>query len=643
MSAPVGGTGAALGAKVLRYSWLNSVGVVLTNLLTFVSTIVLANIFMPSEFGSFGLLMFFASLLTLVFNLASKQGTLKRTFGGDDEDDDDDDDKEELDLLAESSAHSLGTGLCLTGLVSLFGIAITALFAGSIGDALLAGAEPAAVVWAAVLGGAAAIFRLASIAIWMEGRAYPYIALEAMRPLLTMFALLAFLLDGGGVDEAIAATAIGTLATSLLALLLLRRSAELSFDLGEAITIYRRGAVRIPVVLSFWAVGYLDIFLLSLYVDTAELGIYHLASRAGFLVSFLPAGYRKALRPLRRSTTFAAVEAEYGSGTLRGIQFGYFVLMLVGVLLGVTLLAQVVVRVAPPAYADAAPLIPLLSAGMVAPTIFRMLNKSAKFGGKKFWFIGSAISAGVLFVAFSLALIPLLDLRGAPVAMMLAYSIPAAVIVYKAQTGRTPTDWPLRMIVAALVPAIGAVLIYELVDPNAIWFEVGLAVVLMVGWIGSIFFTGAIPSYHRAALVEMYRGFRGRGEQSHDPDVVLAALTRNERRALRRAVARHKTPEEAVEGLIELGSTERPAAAVIGLLRRGAAAAGNDLGDPSRGDAAIGDYLFGRRNLADRSKAGRSLLESGATTATELHNFEVLVEGLAALPRQTWVNPNTRS
>lgn len=90
-----GRTGAALGTQLLRYSGIHGLGMLLGNVVTFVSTVVIANFAAPGEFGQLGLLLFYAGLLTVVFTLASKQGTLKRTFGGDDEDDDEDDDEEE--------------------------------------------------------------------------------------------------------------------------------------------------------------------------------------------------------------------------------------------------------------------------------------------------------------------------------------------------------------------------------------------------------------------------------------------------------------------------------------------------------------------------------------------------------------------
>src|SRR5699024_11092495 len=114
----------ALGTQVLRYSGIHGIGMVLGNAVTFASTIVIANFSEPGEFGQLGLLLFYAGLLTVLFTLASKQGTLKRTFGGDDEDDDDEEEDEDDDEIAASPKRSLGTGLVTITIVSVVGTAL---------------------------------------------------------------------------------------------------------------------------------------------------------------------------------------------------------------------------------------------------------------------------------------------------------------------------------------------------------------------------------------------------------------------------------------------------------------------------------------------------------------------------------------
>ena len=101
----------------------------------------------PAEFGQLGLLLFFAGLLTLLFTLALKQGTLKRTFGGGDDDDDDDDDEDEE--LALDPKRSFGTGLITIAVVSAIGTGLALLLRAPIAEGLLGGgADESLLVWA---------------------------------------------------------------------------------------------------------------------------------------------------------------------------------------------------------------------------------------------------------------------------------------------------------------------------------------------------------------------------------------------------------------------------------------------------------------------------------------------------------------
>jgi O-antigen/teichoic acid export membrane protein len=638
-----GGTGAALGTEVLRYSGLHSVAVVVSNAITFATTILIANFIDPGAFGQLGLLLFFAGLMTLLFTLAAKQGTMKRTFGGDDEDDDDED---EDDLTADPQ-RTLGTGLILVTVVSIAGTLLAVAFAEPIGEALLEGnTDVSLIVWAAIAGGTGAVYRVASIAIWLERRPRPYIVVEAARPLLTLLAVVPLLIAGGGLEGAIAGTAIGSALSTIFALILLRGSFAPVFDLGEVVAIYRKGAVRVPLVLSMWVVGYADILILSRYVSPTDLGTYHLASRAGFFVAFLPGGYRKALRPLQKTTTFAAVEEEYGVGTARGIQFGYFALMLTGILLAVTVFAHVLIRVAPASYSDAASLIPILSAGLVAPTVYRMLNKSVKYGDKRRPFIAGAVIAAVLFVVLSIVLIPEIGLEGAPLAMILGFLPPSLYIFYRSQTGRSPIRMPWRSMLSSVAIAVAIGLAHNYVDVgDALIPEILLGVVAVALWCGLILVTGGIPDYHRGAIIEMVKSVAGRGGRLFDPAVGLASIERAERRALRRAVLGRKPAEEAVEGLVDAPPGQE-ARALVAALREVAVAGGTpgipddyaSAADPAR-DQAIGEFLFAAGTIAGRDQIGKRLLNDGQAEPFDLHTLEATINALRHTDRSVWKNP----
>lgn len=643
-SAPSGGgTGAALGTQVLRYSGIHSVGVVVSNALTFVSTILVANFIDPGAFGQLGLLLFLAGLMTLLFTLASKQGTMKRTFGGDDDDEDDDADEE----LSTSPRRTFGTGLILIALVSTLGTLLAVVFAEPIADLLLGeDVDHSLVVWAAVAGGTGALYRVASIAIWLERRPYPYIAVEASRPLLTLIAVVPLMIAGTGLEGAIAGTALGSALATVFAIVLLRDSLEPVFDPREALAIYRKGAIRVPLVLSMWIVGYADIFILSRFVSDADLGTYHLASRAGILVSFLPAGYRKALRPLQKTTTFRAVEDEYGVGNARGIQFGYFALMLIGVLLAVTVLANVLVRVAPASYSDAAPLIPLLSAGLVAPTVYRMLNKSVKYSNKRGPFIAGAVAAAILFVGLSIVLVSEIGTAGAPLAMMVAFFPPACFIFYRSQRGRSPIKLPWRAMLTATALALAIGGLHAVIDVGGLIPQILAGVAAIGAWVVLMVLSGAVPSYHRGALVQMARQLVGRRrDRRFDPVLGLAGIERPERRALRRAVLGRKSAAEATRGLLEIPEG-REARFLAQILRRVAEAGGTpNLPDGwstprPRRDQAIGEFLFFSGGpIAERDQVGKRLLDSNRIEAFDIHTLEATIVELRATPRSIWKRP----
>ncbi len=640
-----GGTGAALGTQVLRYSGIHGMGMVAANALTFIATIVIANFSEPAEFGQLGLLLFYSGLLTLLFTLASKQGTLKRTFGGDDEDDDDEDDDDETLI---SPKRSLGTGLATITIVSLIGTALSILFADQISHWLLGDADPGLVVYAALAGGTGAIYRVTSIAIWLERRPYSYVAAETAKPVFILAAVVPLLIAGEGIKGAIAGQAIGTGLALILSLIILRGSWTPCFDWREAVAIYRKGAIRVPLVLSMWVVGYADIFLLSRFVSDADLGTYHLASRAAFLVAILPGGYRKALRPLQKTPMFSAVEDEYGVGNARGVQFGYFTLILAGTMLLTTVMATVMVRVAPPSYSSAAPLIPLVAGGLVAPTVYRMLNKSVKYADKRVPFIIGAVVAMLLFIGLCLLLIPEIGVKGAPIAMMLAFAPPTAFVFIKSQRGRSPIVLPWRAMILACGLAVAVAVLHSMVDPGGLIAQLVVGLAAIVLWAFLCLLLGAVPQTHRAPLIAMVRGLRHRGH-GFEATAGLEALRPRERKSLRRAIVRGMPAEEAAIPALSIkgdadGATAGDANAILVEILRRAATGGGAAGVPKDyarrdnhdRDALIGAYLFAQGPIAARDQMGKKLINDGVAEPFDLHTLEAVMASLRRAEQPAW-------
>jgi len=633
---------------VLRYSGIHGIGMVLGNAVTFISTIVIANFSEPGEFGQLGLLLFYAGLLTILFTLASKQGTLKRTFGGDDEDDDDEEEDEDDDEIATSPKRSLGTGLVTITFVSVIGTALSIVFAEQISHYLLGDADPDLVMYAALAGGTAALYRVSSIAIWIERRPYSYIAVETAKPVFILAAVVPLLIAGEGIRGAIAGQAIGTGLALLMSLVVLRGSWTLCWEWREAIAIYRKGAIRVPLVLSMWVVGYADIFILSRFVDHTDLGTYHLASRAAFLVAILPGGYRKALRPLQKTPMFRAVEDEYGVGNARGIQFGYFWFVLAGTMLMTTVMATVMVRVAPPSYASAAPLIPLVAGGLVAPTVYRMINKSVKYADKRVPFIIGAIVAMFAFVGLTLLLVGEIGVKAAPVAMMGAFAIPTAYVFLRSQRGRSPIVLPWRQMFVCSLLAVAVALVHSTFDPGGLVLDLIAGIAAIVVWGFLCLLLGAVPQTHRGALVAMFRGLRRR-DHGFEAAAGLEALAPRERKSLRRAVVRGMTPEEAAKPALAMqrhadgdGGADG-GAVLVEILRRtalegGAQGVSNDYArrDDHARDAQIAAYLFAQGPIAARDQLGKRLINDGVAEPFDLHTLEAVLASLRRAEAPAW-------
>ena len=408
-----------------------------------------------------------------------------------------------------------------------------------------------------------------------------------------------------------------------------------------------------PLVLSMWVVGYADIFILSRFVDHAELGTYHLASRVAFLVAVLPGGYRKALRPLQKTPMFRAVEDEYGVGNARGIQFGYFTFVLAGTMLMTTVMATVMVRVAPASYASAAPLIPLVAGGLVAPTVYRMINKSVKYADKRVPFIIGAVVAMLAFVGSDAPAgrsdrrqggadrddARLRDpdrLRLLPLAARPQPDRPAvAADVHLLRASRSPSASPTAMI-----------------DPG------GLVLDLIVGHrsrscSGPSSASPSAPSRRptAGALLAMVKGLRRR-DHGFEAAAGLEALRPRERKSLRRG----DRPRAARRGGGEAGAGDAARnggngngggsdanAVLVEILRRAAKEGGahgrpDDYArrDDHDRDAQIGAYLFAQGPIAARDQMGKKLINDGVAEPFDLHTLEHVLASLRRADQPTW-------
>ena len=241
-----GGSGAVLGARLVRYAGVQGISLGISNLIQLASLAVVANFLGPADLGQYALLLFLSGVVTQVFVVLSKAGTIRRVFGGGDDDDEDDEDDSQVSA---SPQRSLGVGILWSLVLGFGGAALMIAFSEPLADWLLGDSgQSIYVVWAAATVAFWPAAKLTSISIWFERRPTAFVIADASRPLIALIALVILLATGAGIEGAIASTAFGVAGATVVGIFLLRRSFHPALDLRETWEIAKQAKRRAPVV-----------------------------------------------------------------------------------------------------------------------------------------------------------------------------------------------------------------------------------------------------------------------------------------------------------------------------------------------------------------------------------------------------------
>ncbi|MDQ2675535.1 MAG: oligosaccharide flippase family protein [Actinomycetota bacterium] len=621
-----GGSGVVLGARLVRYAGVQGLSLFISNLIQLASLVVVANFLGPADLGQYALLLFLSGVVTQVFVVLSKAGTIRRVFGGGDDDDDDDQDDSQVSA---SPQRSLGVGILWSLVLGFAGAALMAAFAEPLADWLLGdGGKSIYVVWAAATVAFWPAAKLTSIAIWFERRPTAFVIADASRPLIALIALVILLAAGAGIEGAIASTAFGVAAGTVVGVFLLRRSFHPAIDAGETWEIIKQARRRAPVVFPFWVIQNADVFLLSRVISETELGIYTLASRLGLVVSFLPQGFRMAMRPLRKAAIFQAVADEYGVQTQKGQLLGYFTLLCIFAVLVMILLGEVIVEIAPPEYADAAPLIPFAAAAFVMPALYRTVNQNSTLPDNRRVFVAGCLGAMLIFGGVTYGLASEIGAYAAPIGMLVGFGLPSAYMFARTQLGKKPIVFPYREVLKALLLAAAIAATFLALPDIGVIASIAVAAALLGLFMVGLVVLRVIPQNHWRPLLHMARStLKGSTVSGFNPRAGIRAIPEPQRRPLRKAVKKG-IPERRLRG----GKGEE----LVGILRRlGDAAGVPGVVEPSNRDEEISLYLFERAPTAVRNASMRRLLADGAPS-DELRALEDLVMHLRRVPNDAW-------
>lgn len=620
------------GARVGRHAGIYGIGQGASAILSLVTLAVLTRFLPPAEFGLYILFYVFATLLMVLYTLGWIRGGLMWVFGPGGEDDDDDEEGDAADggasAAADDKRRALGSAFAFIAAIALVGTAAVVALGPTIGALL--GADPAQaqfVILAAGAGAAWSVWRLAATVTRRERRPGAYVFLTLSRPMLLLAATVPLVAVDPSVGRAVLGLAIGTAAAAMLSLVAVRRSFAFRAALSDFGKIIRLGLPFAPLIVSLWVIANGGVFFLAGYASTSEVGYFRVATSVAAIASLPVAAFLRAWGPLRREPIYDAVAQERGKLAAGGLMATYFVMVAVGILLGLALGAQLLVRIAPPAYAAAAPLIPIAGAGLVLFGWMRVVRRAGQYPGQKTWYISMAVVAALAFVGACLVLIPPLGTVGAAIALVVAYGTASMGMFVRSQLGPTPIPLGYGRIATALLIGLGcfaaALLLGGLVGPAAPLVDV----VAFAAYPLLLLLCGVIPRGHvtplrRMAVAAVPRRSRSNGH------LALGGLEESDRAVLE-ILVRHSQPVDRVAPLLGVSTGGLNAGFVAALRRAGG------VGVPSAADASIGAYLLSAAPVAARDDLWRRLSSQG-TNPLEVDKLTTTLERLRRTPAEAW-------
>jgi O-antigen/teichoic acid export membrane protein len=625
-----------LGGRVGRDTLIYGSAGITTLVFGMVSLAVMTRLLAPAEFGDLAVLSVFATTTAVVYNIGSLQGTMSLVFGagagaGDEDgtgDVEDDADKNAEAARPRDRRKALGTGLALTAIVGAAGTAMIVLFAPTLGEVLVDRPDAAiSVRWAAVAGLFAALWRLSVNVNKAERRPYAYLLVYSAHPVLTLGASVPLVATGYGVEGAMAGLAIGNAVAWTVALVAIRRSVRPAFSARDAIQIFRLGRSRAPLVLSFWLMANLDVLLVSRFVSAPQVGEYRVGARLGSLTMYWTSAFTLAWGTVARDPVYVAADRERGRGT-QAMGALYFVMATVGIVLAIALFADILVSIASPEFADAAPLIPLVALAFAGRGCFVLSYRLSAFPRRIRWFVGLAVAGLVVFVAGTLILTPAIGIYGPAAALAVAYYSGATVILIRSQLSETPVPYAWRRMALALasgLACLGAVHgLHALVNVSRPLLEI----VALLGYPVLLVATGVLPR----SAVRMFRSLARATPQRWSRRSVVERLGELDGpdRELLELFARERLSVQNVAALNAVGE-DVVLRRLVTILRQ---SAGLD-GSTAACDPDIGRYILWAGAPAERDVIARRLWSRGIEPA-EVHRMTMAFRSFRQATRAAW-------
>lgn len=639
---------ASFGRRLGRHSGIYAVGHVAIFLFGMVNVAVLTRLLPIEEFGRLAVYLLLATLLATLYNLGSLQGVLMAVFGVADDEELAVEDEGERPQVKDRE-RALTTGVLLTAAIALLGTAVVFAAAPVFATLLGTPGELEAIRLAALCGATGAIWRLVHNVSRLERRPGLYSTLGVLRPALALAVGVPLVVAGFGVEGALIGLAAGTALAVPPAIVVGRRNYALGLELSVVPQIFRGGAGIVPIIIAMFVITNVDLFFVNAYAPDDAVGPYRVATRLGAGVAYLVSAVTMAWLPLKRMPLHTAMTDAHGPTGFGGALISVFLLLCIWVVLGLTILADVLIGIAPSSYADAAPLVPLIGLGLVASGVTLLVYRGGKFKNKRRIFICTLLGGAILFVLVGLVLVPAFGSYGAAAAQIIAFGTTASTLLWLSQRSEHPLPIQYGRLAKGVALGLLCIGLGQLLGPLAGGWRIVVDLAILVAFPFGLYAIGAFPSEELRAFVGRPAKPQPRRRRARGLLARLGDLDPLDRRLVA-ALAPRGTVASPLAWELAGGEQEAMRRFVASLRALGppppAAAEGNgstEQSDEGEGeaetevdrDAEIAAYLLADGGIATRDQMGEQLCEDGVDPL-DLDRLDMTLGRLRQIPRSEW-------
>jgi O-antigen/teichoic acid export membrane protein len=598
------GVGTRYAGRIGRHATAYGAAAVAGMLAGLVSVAVFTRFLDQSEFGKMAVLSTISTLITMIATLGIMQGTMRRVYGatGDDEAGEVDA-ADERQAMSADSRLTLSTGLALTfafgGVLFLLAVALS----GQVADLFGGPRDRVLILLAAGAGAAGGVMRFARNILRLQLRSTAYLAVTLVFAFGGIPVAIPLLEAGLGVEAVLIGFIVANAGAAALCLLLLAADLRPAVSLREAGQILRGGLVYLPIMVGMHAVQMGDTLLVAVFGGFGDTGVYRVAQRIAMPISFGTSVFQQSWGPLKKDMTHAAVERVDEKRTYTAHLFTYYAVFVVALILGVAVLADQLVRVASGQFGAAAAIVPLTALSVAGHGALIFAYRNSRLPGGRLWLVGLTLFSAVLFIGFSVLLIPSLGAVGAPLAAVAAWGLATFVMLGANQLIGEKIPFEHRNLLTLGGLTVCVWLLSRVLPETPLGTLARLA--LLLGWVAALVRFGIVPMSDVRAVRRFVRDASGI-DSRRQLRARLAALDGADAELVDLLVRQKRGPAEVAErtGLSE----EEALASTVHALRRAA----GGVEEPKGTDAELGALLFKPMTRSERDLGIMEMVTNGA-------------------------------